>query len=87
MSIFDVPAAAEPTAADGARQVRQVLNRAVNQIEQSLKRVREVVSQFGRSDLAAELGDDAPAMLAVYQALKTAVEDESVGKQVDDLPE
>ena len=86
MSIFNVPSAPGPDVADGARQIRQILLRLVNQTDNGLSRIREIVNTHTRTALATELGADAPALLTVYNNLKDMLEDASVGRTIDDLP-
>ena len=87
MSVIDVnntPAAR--TVAVGAEEVRRSLAQAVRQMEQSMKRVRNVVNEFGRAAVAAELSPDGADLLTVYNGMKGVLEDASIGKTIDVLP-
>ena len=86
MSIFDVPPVNAPTASDGARLIRVILLRLVDQCDNGLKEVREVVNRYTRTNIETELGVDAAALQAVYSNIKSMLEDASVGRVVDTLP-
>jgi hypothetical protein len=74
------------TAADATLQIRQIAARNVNMCRNQLKKLNELVGQFGRSAIASELGTDAQGMLDFYNSLKTHVETFDPGITIDDLP-
>ena len=84
MSLVDVPIVPE-TITDKANKIREKLASVIGIADIRLAEIRNLVAKYGRQELAAELGDDAPAMLIVYTKLKEAVE---AGKEVviEDLP-
>lgn len=84
MALVDVPMP-EVTVADVAKNIRQHLASVVNLADNQLLRVRNLVRQYGRSNIATELGSDAQALLTVYTKLKEAVET-AKGVSVEDLP-
>ena len=71
--------------ADVVKNIRQHLSSVISLADNQLLRVRNLVRQYGRSNIAAELGSDAAALLTVYTKLTEAVE---TAKQVtvEDLP-
>ena len=84
MSLVDIPTS-ETTVADVAKQIREYLAQVVSLADVRLLQIRNLVRDHGRSDIAAELGDDAADMLTVYTKLKEAIE---AAKQIaiDELP-
>ena len=84
MSLVDVPQK-QVTTSNVADEIRQHLATVINLADTQLLRIRNLVRQYGRSNIAAELGTDAQALLTVYTKLKEAVE---TAKQVtvEDLP-
>ena len=84
MSLIDVPRP-EPTITDVANGIREHLASVISLTDLRLLQIRNLVRQYGRSNIAAELGADAAAMLTVYTKLKEAVE---TAKEitVEDLP-
>ena len=84
MALTDIPALQQTEAQRAAAQVRQIVQAVLNHAQSALHQVRATV-RGQRSAVAAELGADAAAMLAVYKKPKEAIE---VGKSVtiDDLP-
>ena len=84
MSLIDVPIPT-PTVSDVANDIRAKIGQVIVVAEQQLHQIRNLVRQYGRSNIAAELGTDAAALLSVYTKLKEAVE---AAKQVtiEDLP-
>lgn len=73
MSLIDVPIA-EETITDKANKIREKLGSVIGIADIRLQEVRNLVRKYGRASLAAELGDDAAAMLTVYTKLKEAIE-------------
>ena len=65
--------------------IRGKIAQIVSLADIRLLEIRNIVREHTRAAIAAELGDDAAAMLTVYTKLKEAVE---VAKEieVDDLP-
>ena len=75
----------EITIADKANEIREKLAQVVDLADIRLQEIRNLVRQYGRVNIAAELGSDAAAMLTVYIKLKEAIE---IAKkiQIEDLP-
>ncbi len=73
MSLVDVPIRAE-TIVDKANKIREKLSSVIGIADIRLVEIRNLVAKYGRQELAAELGDDAAAMLVVYTKLKEAIE-------------
>lgn len=84
MSLVDAPQK-EITVSDVANNIREHLASVISLADIRLLQIRNLVRQYGRSTIAAELGDDAAAMLTVYTKLKEAVET-ARQIEVDDLP-
>ncbi len=84
MPLVDVPQR-EITAGDIANDIRGHLASVISLADVLLLQIRNLVRQYGRSNIAAELGTDAAAMLTVYTKLKEAVE-AAKGITVEDLP-
>ena len=84
MSLVDVPNPAK-TVTDQANIVREHLACVVGIAEVRLHQIRNLVRTHGRAEIAAELGNDAGAMLTVYTKLKEAVE-AAKDITVEDLP-
>ena len=84
MSLVDVRQK-EITTSDVANDIRGHLASVISLADVQLLRIRNLVRQHGRSNIAAELGSDAQALLTVYTKLKEAIE---AAKQitVEDLP-
>ena len=84
MSLVDVPQK-QVTASNVADEIRQHLATVISLADTQLLRIRNLVRQYGRSNIAAELGSDAQALLTVYTKLKEAIE---AAKEiaVEDLP-
>ena len=84
MSLTSVPVQ-ETTITDIANDIRRKIAQVVNLADIRLTEVRGLVRDYGRSAIAAELGDDAADMLTVYTRLKEAIE---TARQitVEDLP-
>ena len=84
MALIDIPTPA-PTIIDIANNIRQHLASVVSLADVRLLQIRNLVREYGRSNIAAELGADASDMLTVYTKLKEAIE---TAKQVsvEDLP-
>ncbi len=84
MSIVDVPQPKQTEAEKMAIRIRELLSSVIGHTESALHQIRNIV-RGNRTEIAAELGDDAAAMLTVYNKLKEAVE---VAKEieVEDLP-
>ena len=73
MSLVDVPIVTE-TIVDKTNQIREKLATVIGIAYIRLAEIRNLVSKYGRQKIAAELGDDAAAMLTVYTKLKEAIE-------------
>lgn len=73
MALIDVPAT-EITIVDKANEIREKLAQIVTLAEIRLQEIRNLVRTYGRAELAAELGDDAQALVDVYAKLKEAIE-------------
>ena len=73
------------TVTEAAGDIREKIADIVNLTEIRLHEIRNLVRQYGRSAIAAELGSDSQDMLTVYTKLKEAIES---AKQiaVEDLP-
>ena len=84
MSLVDVPVLTE-TITDKANKIREVLSSVIGIADIRLQQIRDLVSKYGRAELAAELGDDAAAMPTVYTKLKEAIE-AAKGITVEELP-
>lgn len=69
MSVIDVITPVD-TAADGARQCRKILYRGVVICQRSCERIAEIVTKYGRADIAAALGPDAVDLATLYNQLK-----------------
>ena len=84
MAIVDIPTVPE-TITDKANRVRAKLRSVIGIADIRLLEIRNIVTTYGQPAIAAELGDDAAALLTVYNALKSAVE---AAKEitVEDLP-
>ena len=84
MSLVTVPEL-PVTVVDAARTIRQKIGNATDLADVRLAQIRELVAEYGRAAIAAELGSDAAAMLTVYTKLKEAIE---IAKEttVEDLP-
>ena len=70
---------------NATNDIRGKIAQIVSLADIRLLEIRNIVREHTRAAIAAELGDDAAAMLTVYTKLKEAVE---VAKEieVDDLP-
>lgn len=84
MAITDIPAPPAKTTTDGALQIRRKLVSAVDAIERELADIRRIITIYGRTELQAELGDDAADLAALYGALKNAAE--TGGKTIPAIP-
>tara|TARA_Y100000310_G_C20210978_1_gene591324 strand:+ start:315 stop:569 length:255 start_codon:yes stop_codon:yes gene_type:complete len=84
MSLVDVPVV-EETITDKANKIREKLAQVIGIADIRLQEIRDLVSKYGRANLAAELGGDAAALLTVYTKFKEAIE---VAKDVtiEELP-
>ena len=84
MSLVDVPITPE-TITDKANKIRGHLANVISIADIRLQDIRNLVSKYGRANIAVELGDDAAALLTVYTKLKEAIE---AAKEitVEDLP-
>jgi hypothetical protein len=85
MSMLDT-ARKQPTAVDGAQQIRQVFQNSFRQMEMSLRQVRDIVGRFGRANVEDALGADAKQLASLYAALKTTVESNKPNTKISDLP-
>ncbi len=84
MSLINIPIRPE-TITDKADKIRSRLAGVIAIADIRLQDIRDLVSKYGRAAIAAELGDDAAALLVVYTKLKEAIE-AAKEKQVEDLP-
>ena len=84
MSLIDI-SVPEQTITDLANEVRGKLAQIVSLADIRLLEIRNLVREYGRQDIANELGPDAAAMLTVYTKLKEAVE-AAKGITVEELP-
>ena len=75
----------ERTITDVCNEIRESMGQVVSIAEVQLQRVRNLVRTYSRATIAAELGDDADALLTVYTKLKEAIE-MAKEKTVEDLP-
>lgn len=84
MSLTDVPIV-EETITDKANKIREMLASVIGIADIRLQDIRNLVSKYGRANIATELGDDAAALLVVYTKLKEAIE---AAKEItiEDLP-
>ena len=84
MSLTDVHVSA-PTITDVANNIRGKIGQIAVVAEKQLHQIRNLVRLHTRAAIAAELGDDAAALLTVYTKLKEAIE---AAKEitVEDLP-
>ena len=75
----------EITITDVANDVRGKIAQVVTLADIRLQEIRNLVREHTRAAIAAELGSDAAALLAVYAKLKEAIE---TAKEitVEDLP-
>ena len=73
MSLVDV-SIPEETITDKANKIREKLAQVVNTADIRLREIRNLVRKYGRAAIAAELGDDAAALLTTYAKLKEAIE-------------
>ena len=73
MSLVDV-SIPEETIIDKADKIREKLAQVVNTADIRLREIRNLVRKYGRAAIAAELGDDAAALLTTYAKLKEAIE-------------
>ena len=88
MSLTTTPAVEltpEQIVTNATNEIRQKLAQVVNLADIRLTEIRNLVREHSRSAIAAELGDDAAAMLTVYTKLKEAIET-AKEIEVDDLP-
>ena len=84
MSLVDI-SISEETITDKANKIREKLGSVIGIAEIRLQEIRNLVSKYGRANIAAELGDDTQALLTVYTKLKEAIE-AAKGITVEDLP-
>ena len=84
MPLIDVPMP-EITISDKANEIREKLAQVVSLAEVRLQEIRNLVREYGRANISAELGSDAAAMLTVYTKLKEAIE-AAKGISVEELP-
>ena len=73
MSLVDV-SVAEETITDKANKIRMKLADVISHADICLHEIHSLVSKYGRANIAAELGDDAVALLTTYAKLKDAIE-------------
>ena len=85
MSLIDVRPR-EETITDKADKIRMKLADVVGIAEIRLHEIRSLVSRYGRANIAAELGNDAAALLTTYAKLKEAIET-AKETTVEDMPD
>ena len=73
MSLIDIPIV-EETITDKANKIREKLGSVIGIADIRLLEIRNLVRKYGRANIAAELGDDAAALLTTYAKLKEAIE-------------
>ncbi len=85
MALTDVPNTTITEVEQAAIRIRELLANVTSIVDVSLLKIRNLVRDHGREAIAAELGDDAQALLTVYTKLKEAIE---AAKEitVEDLP-
>ena len=73
------------TITDIANNIRDKIAQVTSLADIRLQEIRNLVREYGRANIAAELGSDAAALLTVYTKLKEAIE---AARQVtiEDLP-
>lgn len=86
MPLLETPGPRQPTAADGAQRIRQMMYQTVSQMDQGLGQVRQVIQRHGRQAIAAELGPDAAELQTIYNKLKACLQDLDASREVPDLP-
>ena len=84
MALTDLPQV-QTTITDVANQVRGHIASAAAVAEVNLLKIRNLVREHGRSAVAAELGNDATALLTTYAKFKEAIE-AAKNVTVEDLP-
>ncbi len=84
MGLLDIPIR-EETITDKANKIREKLAGVINIADIRLQEIRNLVRTYGRANIAAELGDDAAALLTTYAKLKEAIE-AAKETTVEDLP-
>lgn len=75
----------EKTITDIANDIREKIAGIINITDIHLHHIRNIVREHTRAAIAAELGDDAAALLVVYTKLKEAIE-AAKEIEVEDLP-
>jgi len=75
----------EITLSDRVDKIRSLFAEVIEHADSNLTAVRILVRKYGRQTIAAELGNDAAAMLTVYTKLKEAIE-AAKDIEVEDLP-
>lgn len=63
-----------PTAADGVKRIKRTCNQICEQVNSQLNTIRNIVKRYGRSEVIAELGDDASELVSFYTAAKNLIE-------------
>jgi hypothetical protein len=84
MALLDVQRR-QPTPADGAHRARMALRGAVDQCASACEMVRQVLERHTKAAIAAELGEDAAQLKAVYDDLKAVAA--KYGREVPEMPE
>ena len=86
MALTDIPKVQVEPVVEAAVHIRELVASVLGHADTALSSIRNLVRAHGRTAIAAELGEDAAAMLSVFNHLKAAVE---IGKdvQTDDLPQ
>jgi len=85
MALTTQPIDTTPAITQAATELRRSAATVLRSAETFLAMTRSMVTDYTRAALAAELGADGPAMLAVYNALKSAVE-AGTGRVPNPLP-
>ena len=85
MSLVDIPQSQIAPETQAALRIRELLAGVVANAEVSLLKIRNLVREYSRATIAAELGADAADLLVVYTKLKEAIEVART-TTVEDLP-
>ena len=89
MGLTDIPQPQTTQVERGALVIREIMANVLSHADSAMLHVRSIIRDNGpngRAAIAAELGDDAADLLAVYNSLKAAVE---TGKKItiEDVPD
>ena len=84
MALVDIATSAI-TITDIANDIRDKLAQVTSLADIRLHEIRNLVREYGRANISAELGSDAPDLLTVYTKLKEAIE-AAKNTTVEELP-